>query len=321
MFKTLARLAGALLFTAVAALAHAAYPDKPIRLVVPYPAGSPIDLTARVLADGLSRRLKESVIVENRPGASGAIAAEAVSRAQPDGYTILVTNTDGLAINPLLVKGLRYDAEKFEPIGMVGRVPGILSVRAELNIKNGAELIAAAKKSPGSISFGSWGQGSLGHLAGALMESTAGISLLHVPYTGAAPALQALVSGQVDLMFVAVPLAGQHVKAGKIRMLGAMAAKRVAELPDLPTLAEQGFTGYEWETWIALVAPHGTPVPILDALNKEVNAVVSDPQAIAKLRDAGIETDSGSRAKVVELAQRSRERWRALINERGIKLD
>lgn len=304
----------------LASLAHASFPDRPIRLVVPYAAGSPIDAAARVYADSVSRRLGQPVVVDNRPGASGTIGADAVFRAPPDGYTLLLSNSDIQSINPLLMRDLRSDPDKFEPVALIGTSPAVLAARASFEANDARQLAQMARSQPGKISYASWGVGSSAHLAGALMESTAGVSLLHVPFQGAAPAIQAMLGGQVDLMILTVPAMRANLAAGKIKVLGALADQRLPNVPALPTLAEQGFAGYAWETWLAIVAPPNTPADVLSKLGSQSMSALADAATAERLRDIGIEPLAGDRAAVTDRAASTKARWRKVIAERNIRL-
>src|SRR4051812_16784918 len=236
------RLASVLAF---AASAHAAWPEKPVKIIVPYVAGSPADTVARTLGDGLAKRLNQPVVVENRPGANALIGTQAAARSAPDGYTLVIGNLDTHALNPLLYKTPGYDPERdFAPIVLVSRPTLMLVGSPALQAKTGAELIALAKAQPGKLTYGTWGLGSAAHLWGIQLEQAARIDLLHVPYQGSPAAANALFGNQIDLMFMSPAQALPSEKAGKLKIIGSTAAKRVPQWANVPTLAEQGFPAY-----------------------------------------------------------------------------
>lgn len=286
-------VAAALSFSALipvsATVAAEAYPSQPIRLIVPFPPGGPTDALARRLADGLSKPLGQTVIVENKAGAGGNIGSEFVAQAKPDGYTILFGTSGPLAINVSLYKNLSYDPRtSFTPIVRIGHLPNILVVNPSVPAKNLNELVAYAKQNPDKLSFASSGNGASSHLAGVLFNKMAGTSILHVPYRGTGPALNDLLGGQVSMAFTDILTALPHVKNTTLRPIGLAAADRSSALPDLPSLSEQGLTGYDVSVFFGIVAPAGTPDPVVQKLNKAFNQAMDDPQVAKALEQQGI---------------------------------
>src|SRR5213075_859540 len=241
-------------------VAAQAYPSKPIRFVVPYPAGGPLDTVARLLGQKVSESLKQPVVVDNKPGAGGNIGADAVAKSAPDGYTILMGAVATHAINPTLYANIPYDPIKdFQPVTQLASTPNVLIVNNSVPASNVREFIAYAKANPGKLNFGSGSTGSAGHLAGELFKAMAGVEMTHVPYKGAAPAMQDLIGGQIDLMFDNLASALGQVRAGKVRALAVTTAQRTALAPELPTIAESGLPGFDISTWFGVFVPAGTP--------------------------------------------------------------
>ena len=260
------------------AIAQGGYPDRPLRLIVPFPPGGTVDLIARIVAERIAPGLGQTVVVDNRAGAGGAIGADAVARAAPDGYTILQGTGSTHGTNPAVNKKLPYDPIKdFDPIVMIARTPYILVAHPAIAANTVRELVALAKAQPGKINFASYGSGSSNHLAAELFKAMAGIDLVHVPYKGAAPAVAAIVAGEVQVIFDVVGTSGQHIKAGKMKLLGVGSPQRSPVAPDAPTLAESGVTGFDAGTFFGLFAPAGTPRVIVDRLNREVVKVLAMP--------------------------------------------
>lgn len=318
-FITRAMAAGVALFTGASALA--AYPDKPIRLLVPYVAGSPADNAARRIAEGLALRVGQSVIVENKAGANGMIGSEQVARAAPDGYTIMLGNMDTHALNPLLYRTMRYDPVKdFEPVALLGTLSTMLVARAGAPFNDGPALIATARREPGKLTYGSWGLGSVAHLWGGLAEDAAGIQFLHVPFQGTPAALNALMGGQIDLLFAPPSLAVANARTGKLKIIGSTAASRLANYPDVPTLAEQGFANYEGTTWFGIFAPARTPADRLDRLNAEINAVLTSPSMAETAATLTMNVRAGDRQQLSAVMQESRSKWGRIIQSKNISL-
>ncbi len=283
--------AAAMMLGSLAGLAQAQgsaanYPNAPVRIVVGYSAGGPTDLAARLIAAKLQTALGQSVTVENRPGAGSNLASEIVARAEPDGYTLLMAAAP-LTSNGHLYKNLKYDAlRSFEPISQVMSAPSILAVHPN-SAKTIAELIAMARKEPGKLSYGSSGAGGTQHLAGEMLQQKAGIQLIHVPYKGAAPALNDLLGGQVSMGFMTSLGSVPYFKEGKLRALAVASTKRLPQLPDLPTMAEAGLAGVEIDSWSGLLAPAKTPPEIVEKLQREVSKALASPDILEKLRSQG----------------------------------
>lgn len=271
--------------------AHAqSFPNRPVRIVVPYPAGGSNDIAARLLAQKLSERMGQQFIVENRAGGGGNIGMEAVANAPADGHTLLLTAPGPLTANYALFKNLPFDpAKAFAPVALVGEVPVLLVVHPSLKVKSVKELIALAKSQPGKINYGSAGLGSSHHMAAELFKHMAEINIVHVPYKGAAPALNDLLAGHVPMMFDSMPGVISHIRAGKILALGVGTPQRSKLLPDVPTISEAGLKGYESPVWYGLVAPAATPEPVLKRLISETQAALKDPDVAKKMTDVGID--------------------------------
>jgi tripartite-type tricarboxylate transporter receptor subunit TctC len=319
-------------FTAVAlALASAlstpavfaadAYPSKPIRLVVGYAAGGPTDLTARLVATKLQAALGQPVLVENRVGAGSNIASDYVAASAPDGYTLLLAAAP-ITMNGFLYKNLKFDVQKsFEPIVNVMTAPSVLAVSTQLPAHNLAELVALAKKEPGKLSFGSTGAGGSQHLAGELLKQRAGIDILHVPYKGASAALTDLMGGQVDMVFMTSMSSIPHLKSGNPRPIAVASAKRLPQLPDLPTIAESGFPGFEAESWNGLFAPAGTPKDIVARLNAEVNKALAAPDVRDTLVSQGAVVVGGSSEDFRKYVGQEVARWGKLLKTIKVSMD
>ncbi|MDB5728806.1 MAG: LacI family transcriptional regulator [Noviherbaspirillum sp.] len=265
------------------------YPERAIRLVMPFPPGGGTDAVARSIGQRLSERLGQPVVVEARPGAGGNIAYEHVARSAPDGHTLLFA-TNGIATNVSLYSKLSYDTMKdFAPITLVARSPHVLVANASVPVNNLRELIALGKSKPGTLYFGSSGSGTVPHLAGELFSTQTGAKLVHVPYKGAGAAQTDLVSGSIQLMFASIASSQPFIKQGRLRALGVTGDQRSQAMPEVPTIAEAGVPGYAIEAWFAMLAPAGTPAPIVDRLYREISAIVADPELKKKMLDVGQE--------------------------------
>lgn len=311
-----------LLLAASAAMAQS-FPQRPVRIVVPYPPGSGTDIVARILGQKLSEGWGQQVIVDNRPGAGAIIGVDAVAKAAPDGYTIGIADTGPLAINPALYSKLPYNPVRdFAPVTVVATLPFILVVNPGVPARNVAELVALAKSKPGEINYASVGNGSAVHLATELFKSRAGINLTHIPYKGSAPALQGLLSGEASVMFVNLLSAMPLVKAGKLRALAAAPGTRIGALPDLPTIAEAGVPGYAFEAWFGIVAPAGTPKPAVDRLNQDLRRVIALPEVRDLLvNKGGFEPVGSTVESFTSLIPSEMERWGKLVRETGAKVE
>jgi tripartite-type tricarboxylate transporter receptor subunit TctC len=297
----------------------APWPAKPIRLIVPLPAGSSVDLVGRLVAQKLGARLGQSIVVEDRPGASGAIGTEALVRAAPDGYTLGMATSTTLATAPVLNPQLGYDPlHDVAPVALVGASPYVLVAHAGLPAKDVAGLVALAKQKPGVISYSSVGDASLAHLAGLLFESTAGVQLNHIPYKTGTHALIDLAEGRIDLQFGIIPTTLQLIRSGRLRALAVTTEKRLDELPDAPTFAEAGLAGFEVSLWFAVVAPKNTPAAIVARLEREIAAVVAEPDVKTAWDAVGIVPQAGTSAALGERIARDIAKWRGVAA--GIKI-
>lgn len=282
-FATLALTLGA----STAAAEPTAYPTKTVRLVIPYPPGGGTDITGRAMAQRLSEFLGQSVVIENKPGATGMIGAASVAKAAPDGYTVLFGAASEMAINASLFKTMSYDPRTdFEPVSLIAAFP-LVFVAPATSTKTLPELVDAARDRPGTVSYGSIGSGSPQHLAAELLSSMASVKFIHVPYKGSGPLVQDAVGGHLDMAVSSVPPAVPLVRSGKLRALAVTSAKRSEALPDVPTMAELGYAGYEFNTWVGVALPKGTPKPIAERLRDGMVAALAAPDVQAALRDQG----------------------------------
>ena len=297
------------------------YPLKPIRIVVPYPAGGPIDITMRTLGPRVSDALKQPIVIDNRGGAGGTIGADLVAKALPDGYTLLACST-GNTINASLVPSLPYDFMRdFAPITMVVIITSILVVNPAVPAHSVAELIAVAKAKPGQLSYASTGNGTPTHLAAELFKSMAGVNIVHVPYKGGAPAAVDLLAGQVQLSFISAPAVMPHVKSGRLRALAVTNAKRSQLLPELPTVAESGLPGYEMEGWHGLCAPARTGKPVIDRLYREFTAALRVPEATSQLLAGGAEPVGMPTAQFTVALRNEIAKWSKVVKATNMKAD
>lgn len=319
-----ALLGGLALSLAGTGFAVAAYPDKPIHMVIGWSAGGGTDVAARVVAKHLGQQLGVSVVVENRDGASGMIGTEYVARANPDGYVIQYTVADTHSVNPHLFSKMRYDAIRdFVPVAVLGYNPNVLLVGAQTGINNYADLIARAKANPGRVSFGTWGIGSGGHVRMAALGQAAGVEFLHVPFKGSGPALQAVVAGQVDAMIVPAALAKAQADAGKVRILAVDTPERFELVPDVPTYREQGLD-LRLDFWQGILVPKGTPSEIVDKLNKAFNAAMSTPEAktdLARIGMVRVGVGDGGPAAAKAYMESENLRWGNVIRTAKIVVD
>lgn len=299
-----------------------AYPDKPIRLVVPFPAGGPTDMVARPLAQFLGEQLKQSVIVDNRGGAGGGIGAEVVAKAPADGYTLLMATVGTQAINATLYRKLGYDPVKdFTPISLVAAAPVALVVHPSVPVSSVAELIALAKSKPGSLNFGSAGNGTPGHLTGEMFRASTGVDLKHVPYKGSAPALSDLLGGQIQIMFDPLQSVLAQVRAGRLKLLAISSKSRSPAAPDVPTFAEAGLKDFEATAWWAVFAPASLPPAIAARLNTSVNAVVNSPAFRALLEPQGVTVLGDSREALAQFQRSEIDKWGNAVRASGASVD
>ena len=322
-FLQLVSLSISLAMIAAQNAAHAAeYPTKPVRMLVGFAPGGGTDTTARTIAQPLSAALGQQIIVDNRPGAAGNIAADIAAKSPPDGYTILMGTIAALAINPSLYQKLPFDPIKdFEPVTLAVSSTNVLAVHPSVAAKNMRELIALAKAQPGKLTYGSSGIGGAGHLAGVLFDQLAGTTMVHVPYKGGAPAMIALISGEVQLVFATAETAVPQIKSGKIRALGVTMAKRTALLPDLPTIAEAGLPGYEANNWYGLLVPAKTPRAIVDRLHREAVKVLNTPAIKEQLFRQGLDASPSTQQEFAAYIKSEIAKWAKVVKASGAKAE
>ena len=320
-------LAAALAATALAVTTvHAAdnFPSHPVQMIIPFAAGGPTDIVGRIMSAKMGEILGQTFVVEDRSGAGGNIGAEFVAKGTPDGYTLLFATVSTNAINPGLYKHMPYDAVKdFAPVARVGVTPTLLLVSPSMGVTDLKSLIALLKANPNKYNYGSSGVGSILHLCGEEFKAMAGgLDITHVPYKGSAPMDTDLLGGQITLAFDATPTALPLAQSGKLRALGAGMLKRLAAMPDLPTLDEQGLKGFECYTWNAILAPAGTPQPIVDKLNAAANKALADPQVIDSLKKAGVDPTPGSTpATTADFVKTELAKWAPIIKASGAQVD
>jgi tripartite-type tricarboxylate transporter receptor subunit TctC len=300
-------------------VAAAGFPDHPVRIIVPFPAGGSNDVVARLLAMKLSEAWGQQVIIDNRAGAGGNIGAQMVAQSTPDGYTLLLTAPPPLAVNQSLYPQLPFDPiADFAPVALVASVQIVLAINPEVKATDVRGLIALAKAAPGKLNFGSSGYGSTNHLAGELFKKLAGIDIVHVPYRGAAPAMNDLVAGQILILFDNMPAVRPQALAGAIRPIAVAGAARSPLLPDVPTMAEAGVAGFEASSWFGLVAPAKTPPDVLKTLTETVTNVLRDPDLAKKLADVGAEPGSLSGSEFGDYLHAEADKWGKLIKDAGV---
>jgi tripartite-type tricarboxylate transporter receptor subunit TctC len=298
------------------------YPSHPVKIVVPYPAGGSNDIIARILAQKLTERNGQPFLVENRGGASGNIGAEAVASSDPDGYTLLLAAPPPLTTNTALYKNLKFDPSRaFAPVSLVASVPIVLVVHPSVAARTVKELVALAKAKPGTLDFGSSGNGSTNHLAGELLKSMTGIDIVHVPYKGAAPAMNDLIGGHIPMMFDNMPAVLPQVQSHVINAIAVAGANRASAMPDVPTVAESGVSGFEASSWFGLVAPAKTPAPVLAKLEGEVEAVLKMPEVQKRLTELGAEPGAISGDAFGKYLADETVKWAKIIRASGVTMD
>lgn len=319
LLRSLTILLGVL--TASAAAAQS-YPDRPVKLVVGYPAGGSVDVVGRVLGQELAKLLGQPVVIENKAGASGNIGTDSVAKATPDGYTLLMGSAAAMAANVALYKQMPFDPLRdLAPISLIAIQPNMLIVHPSLAAKSVAELIAHAKANPGKLSYGSSGAGGSQHMAAALFVQMAKVDILHVPYRGGAPASADLIAGQIQMIFQTSPEAMPLIRSNQARPIAVTTAKRLQALPDLPTIAEAGVPGYQASGWLAVAAPAGTPAPIVERLNVELVKITKLPEVRARLLDLGLDVIGGSPAELAAFMKEEVANFRDVVTRTGITIE
>ena len=298
------------------------YPAKPIRLIVPFPPGGGTDIAARTIANKLSDSVKWTFVVENKPGAGGNLGVEQAVKSPADGYTLVIGQTSNLAINPTLYVKLPYDPLKdLSPVALIVSAPVVLVVALNSRYASLGDLLAAAKADPGAVTFASPGNGTVSHLSGELLQRAAGVKLTHVPYKGASQALTDTLGGQVQSFMSSVPSALSQIKGGRLRAIAVTSAKRAPELPEVPTIAESGYKGFEASTWYGLLAPAGTPAAVVARLNAEVNRALGTPEVRQRLAAEGGEILGGSPEQFASFLRAEHAKWGRVVKESGARAE
>ncbi len=315
-------LALAVCSAAAPAQAQAPYPNKPVRVIVPFPAGGGGDTLARMVLTRVGTELGQTMVFENTAGAGGNVGTSAGSRAAADGYTLLYGTNGTLAINQTLYKQPGFDSRKdLQPVSRLTRIGLVVAVRPGLPAATMPELLKLLKSNPGKYTFGSAGNGTSSHLAGEILKSQAGLSVVHIPYRGGAMAMTDLIGGQIDLMIEVMPSAMPHVRSGRVRGLAVTTPQRVGSASDLPTLGESGLPGFEVAAWDAVTVPAGTPAPVIERLNAAIRKVLADPELIQQLAKAGAEPAPSSPAELATFIETERDRWGAAVKRSGAAVE
>jgi len=297
------------------------WPSRPVRFILPFPPGGGTDILGRLIAERLSAGLGQPVVTENRGGAGGNVGAEAAARSSPDGYTIVLV-APSLAISPTLYSKINYDPVKdFAPVSLVATVPNVMITQASAPVQNLEEFIAFAKAKPGALNFGSGGAGTSNHLAGELFNIVTGAKLIHIPYKGVNLAMQDVLAGNVHLVFIGIPAAVPHIKAGKLRALALVAPQRSAALPEVPTVAEAGLRDFEVTTWYGVLAPAGTPRNVVSRLNAELGKIMHSPELKEKLAATGTEPLTSTPEEFADYIKREIAKWGEVVRKAGVKAD
>ena len=302
--------------------AQAKFPQRPITLVVPTPPGGSTDFTARLIAEPLTRALGQSIIVDNKPGASGNIGNQFVARSKPDGYTLLMAYSGYQVGNPHLFKDAGWEPIKdFVPVAMVTRAPQVVAIHHALPVNTLQELVAYAKNNPGKLNYASSGNGSIQHIAGELFKQLTGTFITHIPYRGSGPAVQDLLAGTVDLHITTPASVVAHIKSGRLRALAVTSPKRLTSLPDVPTATEAGLKGYDLDSWFALYAPAGTPAAVVQQINAEVNKILQSPEVRKKAEDSGTAVEAMTPVQLGEFTRKELDYWGNVIKSAKITAD
>lgn len=318
---TVLAVAGSIAAQATHAQDKPAYPARPIRYVLPYAVGGGVDILGRIVAQRLSERLGQQIVADNRPGASAIIGSEILARSAPDGYTIMTANIAHGA-NPFLQKKLPYDTAKdFAPVALMALLPSLLVIHPSVPTRSVKEFIALAKSKPGSLTYGTAGAGSANHLTMELFKVSTGTDIVHVPYKGGGPAVIDLVAGQIHAIFLTVPPALPHVKAGKLVALGLSGNKRSGALPDVPTVMEAGVPGFEVYEWQGIVVPAGTPAAIIGHLNREINYVLQLPDVRERISGLGADVKGGTPAEFAEFIRKELRLWEKVVKQANLRAD
>ena len=319
---TAAMMLGAAMTTPAVATEAANWPTQPVKLIVPFAPGGTSDVLAREIAARLQVALKQTVVVDNKAGAGGVLGADSVAKAAPDGYTVLLGTIATHAINPALMPRMPYKADRdFAPVILLGKISNVLLIGPGAQARTVKDIVAAAKAKPGDITFASAGQGTSQHLSGEVFRLMTGADLTHVPYKGSAPAIQDVMGGQVPMSFETVTVALPQIKAGKVKAVAVTSARRSAQLPDVPTLAEAGVPGFDVSSWQALYLPAGTSPAIVAKLNAEVQKIVAQPEVKARMESLGLEYAPNTPAQFTEFQKAEQARWAKVIKDGNVKPD
>lgn len=307
---------------ALTAPAVAAWPEKPVRFVIPFPAGGSTDVVGRIVAQALSEEIGQQFVVDNRPGASGTLGSDLVAKASPDGYTLVMSNIGSQGIGPALFSNVKYDTMKdFKHVGFIGNFTNVLIANPNTEFKNLAELIAVAKAKPGTLNYATSGNGSSNHFLGELLKRYAGIEMVHVPYKGAGPALNDVLSNQIPLMFDSIPSSAGHIKAESVRPLAVASAERLPDYPDVPTFKESGFDKLVIVNWFGISGPRSLPEEVVDRLNGALKTVLAKPEVVEKLKGLGVTAEAKSPADFAKFVEDNLEYWRDAVKQTGIKVE
>jgi tripartite-type tricarboxylate transporter receptor subunit TctC len=297
------------------------YPDRPVRIIVPTPAGGPVDVMARLIASALPATLGQNVIVENKPGAGNTLGSRIAAEAAPDGYTLMVSAASGMIISPIIYKTAGYDAASFAAVALITETPQLLVINPQLPFKSVAELVAYAKANPGKLNYSTGGNGTLPHLAAELFKRTTGTDIVHVPYKGGGPALIGVVAGEAQMTFDPLATSLPMIKDGKLRVLAIAGPARVSALPDVPTMAESGYQSFTVGAWTALLAPKGTPGPIVAKLNAAVNTALDSEPMKSTLAKLGAQPRGGTPQALADHMANEQKKWKPIVEELNLKVE